>query len=198
MYILANEKRLTISKEPGVQRNKITGQLILTLTTEKQNATASEIEDLINYIAENGPTIVVYDDEDNPIASLAGFKLYPSFALTKLGFWEIVIENESENTYQIERANEKIRSLEATIESQAQTIAGQTEVINAQGIEIYNQEQRISDQDLLIDNQTIRISEQNATIISQGERITAQAEQIEAQNEEISLLNDTLLEILMG
>lgn len=205
MYILAGEKTLTITSYSPV-RDRVTGKVNLELKTSRGNTTSAELEELSDYIEANAPAIEVYDDNGDKVTRLEGFKFYPSFALNrKTNTWEVTIENESENTFQIGRAHEKITALEQanadleqTVQEQAVTIANQGQTIQGQAITIYNQGQAILDQNIVIDNQNNRITEQNNTIDNQNKRITEQEETITQQAAELGLLNDTLLEMLMG
>lgn len=197
MNILVNEQSINVTKHKVV-RNPSDGRVTLTVWIPKENISAGDLDTLCNTIEETAPTIRVTENEE-VVQTLTGFKLYPVFGLAKDRItWELVIENGSELEYQYGLLKQRADDLEKAnasqallIESQGATIAEQTETINNQAIAIYNQGQRISDQDILIANQTVTISEQNATITSQGAQISAQAE-------EMTLLNDTLLEMLLG
>lgn len=170
MYILAGEKTLTITSYVPV-RDRVAGKVNLEIRTAKENTTAAELEEFTDYIAENAPVLEVYDDTGAKETSLQGFKFYPSFMLNRrTGTWEITIENESENSFQLGRTNEKLAALE-------QTAAEQEQTIQEQAVTIFNQGQAILDQNIIIANQE---------------------ETIAQQAEELVLLNDTLLEMLMG
>lgn len=189
----------------NIRRLKIDGRDILTVTIPKENISAGDLDILCSEIEANAPVITVTEDEET-VQTLTGFRLHPIFGLcSDRTSWELKIENESELAFQYGLLKQRADELEKAnadqarvIESQGAIIAEQTETINDQAIAIYNQGQRISDQDIMIANQTVTISEQNATITSQGEKISAQEEQLALQAEEMTLLNDTLLEMLLG
>lgn len=189
----------------NIRRLKIDGRDILTVTISKENISAGDLDILCSEIEANAPVITVTEDEET-VQTLTGFRLHPIFGLcSDRTSWELKIENESELAFQYGLLKQRADELEKAnadqarvIESQGAIIAEQTETINDQAIAIYNQGQRISDQDIMIANQTVTISEQNATITSQGEKISAQEEQLALQAEEMTLLNDTLLEMLLG
>lgn len=202
--IVINNQSIGIT-DYNIRRLKIDGRDILTVTIPKENISAGDLDILCSEIEANAPVITVTEDGET-VQTLTGFRLHPIFGLCSDRIsWELKIENESELAFQYGLLKQRADDLEKAnadqalvIASQGATIAEQTETINNQAIAIYNQGQRISDQDILIANQTVTISEQNATITAQGEQITAQEEQIALQAEEMVLLNDTLLEMLMG
>lgn len=120
MYILINGTRFEIS-DYGVQRNKITGQLVLTVTMPKESATAVQMDELCTTIKETAPDIVVYNDNDEVVQTLKGFALEPVFGLTKNGTWELVVENKSELEYQYQmlvEENEALKAQTQTLEEQ--------------------------------------------------------------------------------
>lgn len=204
--ILVNDQSIDITSY-SVKRVKIDGRLLLTAIIPKENISAGDLDTLCSEIEANAPTIGIYDtDLEETVQTLTGFKLTPVFALSKdRTAWELSIENSSELEYQYgllkQRADdlEKANASQAlTIASQGETIEAQNETIHSQGTAIIAQASKILEQDEQISAQAKTIEEQNATITSQGEQINAQAEQISAQAEEMTLLNDTLLEMLMG
>ena len=202
--ILINEQSIDII-DYSVQRSRLDGHLTLTVKVPMENISAGDLVTLVNYIKTDAPAIVVYED-DKAVQTLTGFKLTPFFALAKDGLtWELSIENSSELEFQYGLLKQRADNLERLNADQALVIASQGEQITLQNEVIRNQEQRISDQDILIESQGHKIEsqdkiieDQNATIASQGEQIADQAEQIALQAEEMILLNDTLLEMLMG
>ena len=70
--------------------------------------------------------------------------------------------------------------------------------VNAQGTTIETLQIEKAELQREVNAQGEQLAEQGETIAEQGERIAEQKETIEAQNEEIAMLNDTLLEVLMG
>lgn len=176
MYILINEQSITITKHKVV-RSTIDGHLTLTVWIPTENITPDDLFILCTTIEETAPTIKVYENED-VVETLTGFKLYPVFALSKdRTSWELSIENSSELEYQYGLLKQRADDLEKANASQAL-------VIKSQGTTIAEQAQKIESQAQTIADQTTEIGRQGAKII--------------AQAEEISLLNDMLLDIVMG
>ena len=120
MFILINETRHEIN-EYGVQRNKITGQLVLTVKMPKESATAVQMDELCTLLKETAPDIVVYNDNEEVVQTLKGFALEPVFGLTKFGTWELIVENKSELEYQYQmlvEENEALKAQTQTLEEQ--------------------------------------------------------------------------------
>ncbi len=169
MYILVNEKQIEITSK-SVRRFNNDGRLLLSVVIPKENISAGDLDILVTEIKESAPTIEVYENEE-VVQTLTGFKLTPVFALSKDGLsWELSIENSSELEYQYGLLKDRADALEKANADQALVIADQAKTITAQGSVLTAQANRILEQDELIANQA----------------------------DEITLLNDTLLEMLMG
>lgn len=169
MYILINEQKIEITSK-SVKRFNNDGHLLLTVVIPKENISAGDLDTLVTEIKENAPTIEVYENEE-VVQTLTGFKLTPVFALSKDGLsWELSIENSSELEYQYGRLKDRADALEKSNTEQALVIADQAKTITAQGSAITAQASKILEQDKII----------------------------ELQAEELTLLNETLLEMIMG
>ncbi len=174
--IVINNQSIGIT-DYNVRRLKIDGRDILTVTIPKENISAGDLDILCSEIEANAPVITVTEDEET-VQTLTGFRLHPIFGLcSDRTSWELKIENESELAFQYGLLKQRADDLEKAnadqarvIESQGATIAEQTETIHNQG----------------------------TAIIAQAEQIANQEEQIALQAEEMVLLNDTLLEMLLG
>lgn len=119
MHILINETQIAITNYV-VNRNRITGQLVLTVTIPKENLTAVEIDELRTNIKNNAPTITVYNDNNEVVQTLTGFALEPNYG-TKDDSWELTVENKSELEYQYQKLieeNEALKTTTMTLEEQ--------------------------------------------------------------------------------
>lgn len=119
MHILINEKQIAITNYV-VNRNRITGQLVLTVTIPKENLTAVEIDELRAEIKNNAPAITVYNDNNEVVQTLTGFALEPNYG-TKGESWELTVENKSELEYQYQKLveeNEALKTTTQTLEEQ--------------------------------------------------------------------------------
>lgn len=124
MHILVGETRVDIINY-GVQRDRITGRLILTVTMLKENITATELDTLCTTIKDTAPEIIVYGDDGEMVQKLVGFALMPVFGLTKNGTWEVVVENKSELEYQYQTLLEE----NAVLKAQTQTLEEQNQML---------------------------------------------------------------------
>ena len=119
MHILINEKQIAITSYV-VNRNRITGQLVLTVTIPKENLSAVEIDKLRAEIKNNAPAITVYNDNNEVVQTLTGFALEPNYG-TKGESWELTVENKSELEYQYQKLveeNEALKTTTQTLEEQ--------------------------------------------------------------------------------
>lgn len=119
MHILINETQIAITNYV-VNRNRITGQLVLTVTIPKENLTAVEIDELRTEIKNGAPAITVYNDENEVVQTLTGFALEPNYG-TKGDAWELTVENKSELEYQYQKLveeNEALKAQTQTLEEQ--------------------------------------------------------------------------------
>lgn len=129
MYILVNEQKIEITSQT-VKRYNSDGHLLLTVLLPKESKTADEMDALCDYIAENAPVIAVYDENDEKVQSMEGFKLQPIFNRSKDGVsWELNIENASELEYQYGLLRDRTASLEQANADQAKVISDQAAVI---------------------------------------------------------------------
>lgn len=204
MNLQINNTNIEITSK-NVRRFNNDGRLLLTVTIPKENISAGDLDILCSEIEANAPVIKIYENEEI-VQTLTGFRVSPIFSLSKdRTSWELSIENSSELEYQYGLLKDRADALEKAnadqarvIESQGASIAEQTETIHNQGTAIIAQASKILEQDEQITAQAKTIAEQTETITAQGEQINAQEEMLELQAEEMILLNDTLLEMLLG
>lgn len=99
---------------------------------------------------------------------------------------------------QIETLEQEKTDLQNTVKAQGSELQTHAKIIVSQNEQLVTQAQTITEQGNTIALQSKSLEEQQAIITEQNEKITEQAEAIDAQIEEIAILNDTLLEVLMG
>lgn len=131
MYILVNEQQIEI-KDKKVNRSSSDGRVILTVYIPKQNITADELDVLCDYIKDNEPKIVIYDDDGEKVETLTGFKLKARFARNEDGtVWNLIIENRSELEYQYGLLLDRAEALEKLTTDQAAIIERQNATIDS-------------------------------------------------------------------
>lgn len=165
--------------------------------------TAISYEDLKALFTNNQNDLIV-TEEDGSTETFSGYSELDEIR-EKGGVFTVIQYNTSTAMHLLNEARKQIETLEHektelqnTVNAQGNELQSHAEIIVLQNEQLSEQAQTITEQGNTIVTQGESIKKHQTTITEQNEKIKEQAEAIEAQNEEIVMLNDTLLEVLMG
>lgn len=165
--------------------------------------TAISLEE-VNALFQNNQYDLIVTEEDGTTTIYSGYNKWDETRV-KADFYTVTQICESEAIHLLNEARKQITTLEQektelqnTVNAQSTELQAHAKIIVVQNEQLETQAQTILEQGNIIALQGKSLEEQQTIITEQSEKITEQAEAINAQKEEITILNDTLLEVLMG